>query len=337
MGGLTPEARRLVDHRAADVISIDGADEFFQSLLGKIEALDDLKGRVTTGVEVLVAEAKRYLPDPTHRIRLHDLVMDAVDRALQPIDFGGNPTGSTVPDYLAKAREVEAACANLIAVAAVISQFADRQDQRDLLRRAFSRLAGPTDVRLGGLTAWINLRGYPALLAMYAAGLTATANDNWTTLADLLAVPVNDPGLNSADNPVPFPSAFVPWRTLESAAINSTFDSPGRKTPVSDYLHDRFASALSSHLRMSEDQFAQVFDEWEYLLGVVTHDIPHRRFIGRFVWKHRYAFEDRTPDRALIAATPELLGRGFFAGVESRMTEVRQAYDEMVRQSGLHF
>lgn len=333
-GDLTPEGERLVTNRAAAVITIDGADEFFQGLLSKVEALDDLRRRSTTGVEVVTAEAKRYLPDPVHRIRLHDLAMDAAERAIATIDFDGNRS-SSYSDLLDKARDIEHAAAEMVGVVAVIAQFADRLDQRELLQRLLVRLASPTDVRLGGYTAWINLRGYPALLAMYGAGLTATANDNWPTLSSVLSTRVNDPSRNSADNPVPFPSMFAPWSVLDHGAINAAFSPPGRKTPVSDYLYDHFAEMLPPQLRLSEDQFAQCFDEWEYLLGVVTHDVAGRGPIGRFVWKHRYAFEDMSPDRAVLGATENLLNSGFFASTAEHLAEVRSDYDEMVRRSGL--
>lgn len=336
-GDLTPEAERLAIGRAAAVIAIDGADEFFEGLLSKVEALDELSRRSTTGVDVVTAEAKRYLPDPVHRIRLHDLAMDAGERALAAIDFDVNPPSNSHLEYVAMTRVIEHAAAEMVGVVAVIAQFADRADQRDLLRRVLARLASPTDVRLGGNTAWIKLRGYPALLAMYAGGLAATANDTWATLSSVLSTMVNDPRINSIDNARAFPAVFATGRVLDHGAINSTFGPNGRKTPVSDYLHDYFAAIVRPQLRLSESQFDQAFDEWEYLVGVVTQYAGGRGPIGRFVWRQRYAAEDRSPDRALAAATPDLLNRGFFGGSEERLAQIREAYDEMVQRSGLDF
>lgn len=336
-GALTSEAERVVTNRAATVIAIDGADEFFEALLSKVEALNELSRRSTRGVDVVVAEAKRYLPDPVHRIRLHDLAMATAERALATIDFDGNPSSSGDANYLTKAREIERGSAEMIAVVGVITQFADRPEQLELLRRLLVRLASPTDVRLEGYTSWIKLRGYPALLAMYSAGLTATANDNWTTLASVLSTRVHQPNLNRREDPIPLSAAFVSWSVLDHGAINSTFDAPGRRTPVSDYLNDLFVVVFGSQFRLSNDPFAQLFDEWEYLLGVITHDVYGRGPIGRFVWRQRYAPEGKSPDRALLSAKGDLLRAGFFQGTEERFGAVRQEFDEVVDKSGLRF
>lgn len=333
-GDPTPEAQRLITERAAEVISIGDADAFFGALVSKIEALDDLAKRTTTGIAVVAAEAKRYLPDPVHRIRLHDLAMDSAERALIAIDFDGNPPSNQYPEYLAKVAELEAASAEMVTVIGVIAQFANQEDHRELLRRLLLRTASPADARLGGLTAWINLRGYPTLLALYGAGLAATATDNWSAMASTVSLQVDDP-FRDEKQAVPLTSRFATWSVLDHDAVKSSFEPPGRKTPISDHLYSYFDEVLRPQLRLTEDQFAALFDEWEYLLGVVTADSRGRGPIGRFAWKsHGFG---RTPDRALTAAASSLLAVGLFEGSAENLEAVRTQYDEMVGKSGLWF
>lgn len=333
-GALTSEAQRVAEHRVAEVISIADADDLFGGLVSKVEALNDLAKRSSTGVDVVAAEAKRYLPDPVHRIRLHDLAMDAGERALVAVDFDGNPPSSLHTDYLAKLAELEVTSAELVTVVAVIAQFANQTEHQELLRRLLLRVASPADTRLGGFTAWINLRGYPALLALYGVGVAATATENWPVLASTVSMGADDP-LSDGDDQVPFPLRFAAVTVLDHDAIQSSFEPPGRKTPVSDHLHSYFDETLRPQLRLSEDQFSLLFDEWEYLLGVVIADARGRGPIGRFAWKN-HGF-GRSPDRALISAAPDLLGVGLFKQSEDHLATVRSGYDEAVSQSGLWF
>ena len=71
-------AHRLLASRAGIQIQSGSADELFGELVGNIEALDKLSSPPLSTAMAL-ARLKRYLPDPVHRIDLHDLVMRAVD------------------------------------------------------------------------------------------------------------------------------------------------------------------------------------------------------------------------------------------------------------------
>jgi hypothetical protein len=87
---MSAEAENLVTNRGAIVIPIAGADEFFDDLVTKIELLDDLADGAREGVEFVAAAPKRYLPNPTDRIRLHDLAHDKVATALAAVADTGH-------------------------------------------------------------------------------------------------------------------------------------------------------------------------------------------------------------------------------------------------------
>lgn len=334
-GAPTAEAERVIAARGATTIPIDGANEFFDRLVPKIAALEELGKRSGIDVDIVTAEAKRYLPDPVHRIRLHDLAMDAAERALVTIDFDGNPTAGDVPAYLDMAAKIEATSTDVCAVLGVLGQFGDRADHHELLRRLLSRLATPTEARLGGLTAWINLRGYPALLGLFTAGCSASAGENWAALASALTVRVYDPHFSDGRE-VPLLSVINPYSTLEGGAINSLYGSK-RKTPVSDYLHERVRSNLRPVMRVSDEQFDRDFDEWEYLLGVVGHAEGRAGYLGRYVWKHGMSFNGRVPDRKLLESMPVLIEYGLFEGSEERFEEARSEFNAEVERSSLRF
>jgi hypothetical protein len=84
-GTLTEEARTLIEQRRAIEIEIEGADEFFDDVAEKVTTLEAFRRPHPLTTAVAVATLKRYLPVPEQHIRLHDLVMDEVERVISLI------------------------------------------------------------------------------------------------------------------------------------------------------------------------------------------------------------------------------------------------------------
>ncbi|MBI1843801.1 MAG: SIR2 family protein [Actinobacteria bacterium] len=92
-GALTEEAKGLIAARGAIEILIDDADTFFDALKEKVLTLADAVDQRPAGTALAVEQLKRYLPDPIHRIRLHDLVMGQVTELIAEVDrVTGNET-----------------------------------------------------------------------------------------------------------------------------------------------------------------------------------------------------------------------------------------------------
>jgi SIR2-like domain len=87
VGPLGERASHLLVHRQAVDVPIAGADEFFESLAAKVAALAESMDQRPTTTALAVAELKRYLPNPVHRIRLHDLLMGEANRVLDQTRF----------------------------------------------------------------------------------------------------------------------------------------------------------------------------------------------------------------------------------------------------------
>lgn len=323
----TPEADRMIQGRDGLVMPIESADEFFESLLSKVEALDSLAAS-PRDLDVVVAEAKRFLPDPVHRISLHDLVMGGVDEALHSVTYGGHPSDPTYGGYLTQVHDIEAASARAVAALGVVARFGDREGHLGLVEQALRRLAAPLARQESGLTLWLYLRGYPALLALYAVTISAAAGENWELLAQSLAAPV-PARLLGGESHSPIGHEVKAFAVLDSEAIASSFPGEGRrKTPLSDHLHNLMVQTLSDSLHMSDDEFSNLFDQVEYLLGVVAHDGPGNGPVGRFAWRRASMLNGPFPDQCLTAATPALLARGLFSGDDDRLAEIVGLYDQ---------
>jgi len=128
-GRVGERASQLIAHRNAVDVEIVGADEFFTDLSSKVTALSDALEQRPLSTALAVAELKRYLPDPVHRIKLHDLVMDEVDRVLRLPSLNVNAPTPTAESVGERMHRVEASMGSLLALLATSSFFADRAEQ----------------------------------------------------------------------------------------------------------------------------------------------------------------------------------------------------------------
>jgi len=87
-GTPTEEADRVIGHRRAEVIPIESADQFFADLLEKLKALEELEQPHPMSTAIAVATVKRYVPEPHHRIRLHDLIHEETELVYERLSSG---------------------------------------------------------------------------------------------------------------------------------------------------------------------------------------------------------------------------------------------------------
>jgi hypothetical protein len=78
LGALGETARRVTIQHTATLISGMTADEFFQDLVHRLEALDWMVD-IPVSRDMAVARLKRALPDPVRRIDVFDLINQAVN------------------------------------------------------------------------------------------------------------------------------------------------------------------------------------------------------------------------------------------------------------------
>lgn len=79
-GVLGEVAKPLVTLRRGEIIQIRDADTFFQELAEKVAALQEIDRPRPLSAKVAIATVKKYLVDDRYRIRLHDLVMEELNK-----------------------------------------------------------------------------------------------------------------------------------------------------------------------------------------------------------------------------------------------------------------
>lgn len=79
-------AQPLIDRRGARIVQIDGADQFFDTLEQRVNAIEALRSPHPLSTDIALTMLKEYLPEERHQIRLRDLLNGEFRRILDRLD-----------------------------------------------------------------------------------------------------------------------------------------------------------------------------------------------------------------------------------------------------------
>jgi len=192
-------------------------------------------------------------------------------------------------------RQYESLVECLSATLAALS-FYDNGDNRYLLSESLERLAHKP--RQDGLTVLINLQLYPALLVLYAAGISALYAKRYDNLAAIMLEPRYRDYLNASDT-------FA----IEKLHVYSVFDENADKlvprdnaereyTAANNHLFDVLRNGLRSYIP-DDIKYEGAFDTFESLLALVHWDLVGQWHswspIGRFAWRYKGRYPEKSP------------------------------------------
>jgi hypothetical protein len=327
-GEPTPEAKRLIDLRRAEVIPIGSADDFFHQLAEKVESLEQLSSPHPLSAKVAAATVKRYLVDERRRIDLHDLVMQETENTLVSISPSHFPVQAafSLEALGGRLKRYEARTEILRAIVTTGCYWGSKEQ---------------TELWIAGDVRWNNLRLYPALLLLYSGGLAAVAAAKYATFFALLTEPIlRAPSREYAllDRVNASGRDVVDWSVMKQL--------PGLErhlTPTCDHLFQILREPLREFLP-DDAAYEQRFDRFEYLLALVYADLSNDEWgpIGCFIWRDgRLNGEDRVAGRIKKEANAAgedwpPLKAGLFKGSIDRFNEVQVRFDEFggLRRNG---
>jgi hypothetical protein len=329
-------AKRLADHRRAEVIVISDANEFFTKLYEKVTALDESAAAHPLSAKIAAVTVKRYIVDPAAKIRLNDAVIEETERCVAQLSDSAFPATTQVPhadELRIRIGKFEGICETLRAILIAGCYWGDEK-QWPLWVRSLQRVANANEHR-AGLVHLVKLRRYPALLLLYAAGIAAVAANKYGTLWALLTQPqVKDE--NSRNEPLC--SRLYPIAVMEKESAYLLPNMDRRFTPLSDHLNNILREPLREYLS-ADDDYQNAFDFFEYFLGMAHADLNRRLWedgwwgpVGRFRWRDRHS-----PELQIMARVDEEIQRagagwppvrqGFFNGDMDRAKEAKARYD----------
>ena len=300
-GQLGDEAQRLISHRRAQVIPIEDADSFLQTVQQHVESIEQFSRPHPLSTEAAVASLKRYLPEPRHRIQLSDLITTIVERVAEEtsseaFDVEGGPA-LTSESVTARVRQYEAACSTLT-VMATVGGFWAEEEHYSVWQRALQRLGSTTS--RNGAHPWVELQRYPATLLLYALGLGAVAADRLPFLRHILAATLRKEPREDLPAVKILPPLLLFWNSPEAMPMLEGMEES--RLPLNDWIHVALRP-YSEHIIPDIDQYTLVFDKLEILVALSYLSYEHRKAdwsSERHHWAPVGAFADRFPNRERI-------------------------------------
>jgi hypothetical protein len=282
VGAPGPRAATLLALRQAQVATTTGADAFFTALEEKVSSLEALAAEHPLTRAAAVASVKRYVAEPRHRIRLHDLVTQEAVRVAHrlavelPSQGGPSPTPD---DFRHRVGLIGTITETLRAMFFHLALWGGAEHRETLVRALLATVPSESG---SGYTFWINMRDYPASLLLYAAGMGAVAGGNYGTLGALLAARyrVNGREREARHN-------LLAIQALDRKAAN-LLHTQNRHFPVSDHFLEVLSPLAEAPLWDAEE----LFDRLEVLIALADVDArpdpaAEGAYIppGRFCWK----------------------------------------------------
>lgn len=337
-GKLTHSAEHLAHLRAAQIVQIDGADQFFQQLADKVHALEEFSKPHPLSAEIAVSTLKKHLSDDKV-ILANDLMMQAASDLHERLS-GEEFSVSTPCDteiFNKRVQQYEA-LVNITQALMITGCYWGNLDYRRIWTRCLQRVADP-EINQAGNTNWINLKRYPGLLLLYSGGIAAFAAERLDNLAALVSTEVYDIYFGQE---LPSVMAFDGYKVFEHTAQNLT-GVERTLMPVSSHLFRVLREPLRSIL-LQDRQYQKCFDQFEYLMALIYADQGDKTLITRrgTFWAHSGLFSVRNADSYYIQnhkhpiigqeiptkIIEPLLKAGLFDSTTERFEDVKKGTDE---------
>ena len=291
-GEVEDEARRLIDHRRAELIPITGADEFFGTLQEHVESLQEFARPHPLTTEATLARLKRYLSEPRYRIKLLDLVDGVVERAVETTSGETFALDSRTPANTASAtkrvRCYESACSTLLTLAPV-SGFWAEEEHVALWQRALNRLGSLQPA--AGNTIWLELRRYPAALLLYGLGIGAIESGRLWFLGRLLETQIREAYREDRAAALVLP----PFCLFDGdGQVMRILEGAGRYAPLNDWMH-KTLRPYAARVVLDDSRYTCAFDKLEILIA-----LANLRIDPEDTWPPLGAFGHRDNNRKRI-------------------------------------
>jgi hypothetical protein len=334
---LSEKSSALAKHRQAVVLQTKDANYLFESLREKVQALADLAAPHPLSAKMAAATVKRYLVDPSAKIRLRDLVHEETEKLFVEIcapAFGGQSQFSPGEELTKRVDRYGALCEILLTIF-VTSSYWGGEDTTKLLATSLQRIANPAESG-GGSVYLLNLRRYPALRLFYGAGIAAHAAGNFSALAAILTKP-RARDAHSKDQPIY--AVIYPNAVMEKEVGHLLPGLARHHTPVSDHLYDTLRDPLREYLPRDED-YQDAFDRFEYLLGLIHANLVQNEWengwwgpVGCFAWRGMHFHQEGRVSQRIGAEIEAqgsnwpLLKAGLFGGSLDQLKVAKAKFD----------
>lgn len=296
-GSIGEETQKLIDFKKFELIDIEDADNFFETLKDKIDSLDDLTMRQSSlSIDLACSTLKRLLPDNKNIIRINDLIMDT---AKEVIDNISKLDWRVTPDNLIlkqRTEQIENICELLLNLIS-LGCYWGKEEYDTIWTNCFKYIYNNSKLPSNTIAyaVWSNLLNYPALLVMYVILMSCIESGRFVLLNKIL----NDSKSNKEnryDKPTAISNYIYPEQVIEREVYKKAYQC-NHHVPVSERMYDILRKPISKIVN-SEEEYNNLFDKAEYLYAVNFWYREKFEFkktgwapVGRFGYKLRHSLK----------------------------------------------
>lgn len=329
-GELRGRGEELCSARKGVTVPIPDADSFFGKLVEQVDTLAQSQRQNPLGVDMTVSRAKKYLSKPEYRIQLSDLISDEVERIVKRHEQNDLSLHSqfTVEDFQKRVALYESLSEGLTKICGLVGRWGDDAQLRTVID-AIKGLVSFTNEHQAGRVVYIELRGYPAVLAYQACAIGLQAAERWQALHSFMGVEVENK--YNATNRLLEVIGPSTWEGSKKEYWNKMPEMDRRYTPFQDHLADgvfgKWCSVfLPPRASVSDSSlFAEGVTAIRYLESaektqlqeVVNQPVHGRNYlwapVGRAGWARQYheKISARFEDQEFVATLAKAgFGRG---------------------------
>ena len=332
-------AMRLIKLRQAEVIRIQDANSFFTELEQKVSALSDLDKPHPLSAKIAVAMLRKYLPDDKYRIQLDGLLMQEANKVYKELSsesFSMN-AAFNVEEYRNRVQSYES-ITEILRHLFITGCYYGGKNHEELWVRCLERVIVPLEVR-SGFPHWIGLRRYPALLLIYAGGISSLVAGSYNNFATLLTKPEEF----HLDKNLPLILSLAPNKVMKEDLAKRMFQTErAGNTPVNNHLEQVLREPFREYLP-DDEQYRRFFDRFEYLFALVYVDLFEKKKnriwgpVGCFRWRNRDEPERYIMTEIEQESTEEgdnwpPIKAGLFDGSVERFQHIKKEFDNLFRQ-----
>ena len=289
----------------------------------------------------LVDVTKQYLSDSKFKISLHDLVSQKLREVISLLsDEQFSIAGKRFSDesFAGRLKRYEEVMKEIQSIMTCIA-FWGGKNHHQLLNKILARISDNLEPK-SGLVIYLKLRWYPLFLLLYSAGIASIANDDYSTLSNILTAKVRSPDSTYGIVPISIPIGDA------AAELHDAFKRlPGHEkqyVPRSEYLFKLLQPSLDDLLFLGND-YERFFDRFEVFLALVYADLDYRQGcriwgpLGRFGWKYRSRERSGNAYADIIKEAEDFkdhwppLEAGLFSGSYDRFFDIATKFQEIFK------
>ncbi len=300
-GDLNEETKKLIQRRQAEVIQIQGADDFFQRLHRQVEAIQNYSKVDPLSKAVAVASLKRCLSPPQDHVKMSELVNEITHQVVEgvsidnfplnmSVNVGSDEIDEQIPKRMAR---YKSACETLLEMAVVGGAWAEEENHYVVWEQALTDLV-PPPITSGYLNSLEKLRFYPGTLLLYALGIGAVSKNRFGFLRRMFDVRFVLPSAPHADETTAVEKFSL--RNVFAHGWDFWHDPEKERNlnlPTNDWMR-REMLPFAKQIIPNEKTYTRMFDKLEILMAANSKSPLWYAFLGRHENRKRIIEELKT-------------------------------------------